>query len=380
VYAAVKSPVTGFIVRAVCLCLAASPPAVSGQDAPRPWEAGIRIGDLPPGPHDAITDVSGVLVGHVTLADGDSLNTGVTAVLPHGGDLFRERVRAAVVVGNGYGKLVGLSQVQELGELETPILLTGTLSVFRAADALIDTLLATPGNEEIRSINPVVGETNDGYLSDIRARPIGPEHVRAALRDAKSGPVAEGAVGAGRGTRALGFKGGIGTASRVVEAGADSWTVGVLVQTNFGGSLIVDGVPVGERLAEEAAAARSEPHDARGGGSVMIVIATDAPLDHRHLERLAERSFGGLARTGASLSHGSGDYAIAFSVDRGAVRLPGGGGLSRLFLAVRDATEEAIVASLFAAEAVRGHQGAAEALPVGRTLELLGRAGVLAGD
>ncbi len=361
-------------------CLTAVPADLYAQDAPRPWEAGVRIGNLSPGPHGAITDVPGVLVGHATLAEGDSLNTGVTAILPHGGDLFRERVRAAIVVGNGYGKLAGLSQVQELGELETPILLTGTLSVFRAADALIDTLLASPGNEEIRSINPVVGETNDGFLSDIRARPIGPEHVRAALRDARTGPVAEGAVGAGRGTRALGFKGGIGTASRVVPAGDESWTVGVLVQTNFGGSLIVDGVPVGELLAAEDAAARAEPHDARGGGSVMIVIATDAPLDHRHLERLAERSFGGLARAGASLSHGSGDYAIAFTVDRDAVRLPGGGSLSRLFVAVRDATEEAIVASLFAAETVQGHMGTTEALPVDRTLELLERAGVLARD
>ena len=368
----------GAAVLVVGACLGARPADLSAQEAPRPREAGIRIGNLSPGPHDAITDVSGVLVGHATLAEGDSLNTGVTAVLPHGGDLFRERVRAAIVVGNGYGKLVGLSQVQELGELETPILLTGTLSVFRAADALIDTLLASPGNEEIRSINPVVGETNDGFLSDIRARPIGPEHVRAALRDARAGPVAEGAVGAGRGTRALGYKGGIGTASRVVGAGGDSWTVGVLVQTNFGGSLIVDGVPVGDLLAAEAAAAPAEPHDARGGGSVMIVIATDAPLDHRHLERLAERSFGGLARTGASLSHGSGDYAIAFSVDRDAVRLPDGGGLSRLFVAVRDATEEAIVASLFAAETVEGHLGTAEALPVDRTIELLAQAGVLA--
>lgn len=368
------------VVAAVVMypCLVAFPADLSAQNGPRPWEAGVRIGNLSPGPHDAITDVPGVLVGHATLAEGDSLNTGVTAILPHGGDLFRERVRAAIVVGNGYGKLVGLSQVQELGELETPILLTGTLSVFRAADALIDTLLASPGNEEIRSINPVVGETNDGFLSDIRARPIEPEHVRAALRDARTGPVAEGSVGAGRGTRAFDFKGGIGTASRVVEAGDDSWTVGVLVQTNFGGSLIVDGVPVGELLAAETAAERREPHDARGGGSVMIVIATDAPLDHRHLERLAARSFGGLARTGASLSHGSGDYAIAFTVDRDAVQLPGGGGLSRLFVAVRDATEEAIVASLFAAETVEGHLGTAEALPVDRTLELLEQAGVLA--
>ena len=202
---------------------------LAAQQRPRPWDAGIRIGHLPPGPYDAITDVPGVLVGHSTLVVGDSLNTGVTAILPHDGDLFRDPVRAAIVVGNGFGKLVGLSQVQELGEIETPILLTGTLSVFRAADALIDTLLAMPGHEQIRSINPVVGETNDGYLSDIRVRPIGPEQVGEALRSAASGPVEEGAVGAGRGTRALGFKGGIGTASRVVETRQGTWTVGVLV-------------------------------------------------------------------------------------------------------------------------------------------------------
>ena len=347
------------------------------QDVPRPREAGIRIGSFDAGQHNAITDVPGVRVGHSTVSVGDSLNTGVTAVLPHGGDLFRDRVRAAIVVGNGYGKLLGYTQVQELGELETPILLTGTLSVFRAADALIDTLLAIPGNEHIRSINPVVGETNDGFLSDIRARPIAPDHVREALRGASAGPVAEGAVGAGRGTRALGFKGGIGTASRLVPVDDGAWTVGVLVQTNFGGTLVVDGVPVGELLANSEP---SEPHDARGGGSVMIVIATDAPLDHRHLERLAERSFGGLARAGASLSHGSGDYAIAFSVDRGPVRLPEGGELSHLFRAVMDSTEEAIVASLFAADSVDGHLGRAEALPVARVLEILRRAGALASE
>jgi len=352
------------------------PSALPGQDRPRPREVGIRIGHLPPGPLDAITDVPGVLVGQATLAWGDSLNTGVTAILPHRGDLFESPVRAAIVVGNGFGKLVGLSQVQELGEIETPVLLTGTLSVFRAADALIDTLLAMPGHENIRSINPVVGETNDGYLSDIRLRPIGPEQVNAALRDASTGPVREGAVGAGRGTRALGFKGGIGTASRVIATPAGTWTVGVLVQTNFGGRLVIDGVPVGDRLAETA----REPHDADGGGSVMIVLATDAPLDHRSLERLAERTFGGLARTGSSMSHGSGDYAIAFSVDRGPIDIPGGGALSRLFVGAMDATEEAIIASLFAAETTRGQLGTAEALPIDRVLDILDEAGVLAGD
>jgi D-aminopeptidase len=348
--------------------------AATAQDRPRPREAGVRIGHLAPGPADAITDVPGVLVGHSTLAVDDSLNTGVTAILPHSGDLFREPVRAAIVVGNGFGKLVGLSQVQELGEIETPILLTGTLNVFRAADALIDTLLAMPGHEEIRSINPVVGETNDGFLSDIRVRPIGPREVNAALREARGGPVREGAVGAGRGTRALGFKGGIGTASRVVETREGTWTVGVLVQTNFGGSLVIDGVPVGERLAK----AEAPPHDAEGGGSIMIVLATDAPLDHRSLERLAERAFGGLARTGSVMSHGSGDYAIAFSVDRGPISIPGGGAMSRLFVGAMDATEEAIVASLFAAETVTGPLGTARALPLERVLRILDEAGVLA--
>ena len=353
--------------------LVVHPLALQAQERPRPRDAGIRIGTLEPGAWNAITDVPGVLVGHSTLIVGDSIRTGVTAVLPHSGDLFRDRVRAAIVVGNGFGKLVGLSQVQELGELETPILLTGTLSVFAAADALIDTLLLSPGNQSIRSINPVVGETNDGFLSDVRARPIGADEVRAALRAAASGPVAEGSVGAGTGTRALGFKGGVGSASRIVPVRGEEYTVGVLVQTNFGGSLVIDGVPVGRSLT------RRVPHDAAGGGSVMIVLATDAPLDHRQLERLAARSFGGLARTGASLSHGSGDYAIAFSVSDGPPGL-GGGALSRLFVATMDATEEAIVSSLFAATTMTGHHGSAEGLPVDRVLKQLRDAGQLHDD
>lgn len=352
--------------------LVSLPLPVPAQDRPRPREAGIRIGQLRPGPLNAITDVPGVLVGHATMIEGDSIRTGVTAVLPHGGDLYRDRVPAAIVVGNGFGKLIGLSQVQELGELETPILLTGTLSVFRAADALVDTLLMTPGYENVRSINPVVGETNDGYLSDIRARPVGPEHVRAALRAAASGAVEEGSVGAGTGTRALGFKGGIGSASRQLTVGGQVYTVGVLVQTNFGGSLVIDGFPVGQRLRD------TPPHDAAGGGSIMIVVATDAPLDHRQLERLAERSFGGLARTGASLSHGSGDYAIAFTVDRSPK--PGSQGfMTGLFVAAMEATEEAIIASLFAAESTTGHLGSVEGLPVERVLRMLGEAGWLEG-
>lgn len=352
------------------LMLAGHPLRVAAQDRPRPREAGVRIGALTPGDWNAITDVPGVLVGHATLVRGDSIRTGVTAILPHSGDLFRDRVRAAIVVGNGFGKLVGLSQVQELGELETPILLTGTLSVFRVADALIDTLLQVPGNENIRSINPVVGETNDGYLSDVRARPVGDREVRTALRAAASGPVAEGAVGAGTGTRALGFKGGIGTASRRVIVRDRVYTVGALVQTNFGGWLVIDGVPVGRLLAE------SPPHDGAGGGSVMIVLATDAALDHRQLERLATRSFGGLARTGASLSHGSGDYAIAFTVSDASPDV-GGRSLSRLFRAAMEATEEAIVASLFAATTTTGHHGTAEGLPIDRVLKLLREAGRL---
>ena len=340
---------------------------------PRASDLGVRIGELPAGELNAITDVEGVRVGHFTLVEGDSIRTGVTAILPHGGSLFHDRVRAALVVGNGFGKLVGATQLSELGELETPILLTGTLSVWRAADALVDTLLGSPGYEEVRSINPVVGETNDGWLSDIRARPIGEREVRAALRDAQGGPVQEGSVGAGTGTRALGWKGGIGTASRRVRTGKGDHTVGVLVQSNFGGSLVVGGVPVGRLLSEAAREVRQPPADASGGGSIMIVIATDAPLEHRALERLAARSFGGLARTGAALSHGSGDYAIAFSTHRGAPDSLDGQQLTGLFMAVQEATEEAILNSLFRATSVTGHRGRrSEAIPIEPLREVLG--------
>jgi D-aminopeptidase len=337
----------------------------------------VVIGRLPTGPWNAITDVRGVRVGHRTVWVGDSIRTGVTAVLPHSGNVFETRPRAAISVGNGFGKLVGLSQVNELGELETPVLLTGTLSVFRAADALLDTLLAHPDNRHVVSMNPVVGETNDGYLSDIRVRPIEPVHVREALRTASTGPVAEGSVGAGTGTRALGWKGGIGTASRVVRTGGGNATVGVLVQTNFGGSLRVDGVAVGDSLASQGLRSGSPAPDTHRDGSVMIVIATDLPLAHRELERLAFRAFLGIGRTGSYMSNGSGDYAIAFSVGDGEP-IHDGATLSGVFEAVVEATEEAVLNSLFRALTVTGHRGRrAEALPLGPTLDILRAAGVL---
>ena len=344
---------------------------VEGQEArPRARDVGIDIGVLEAGPLNAITDVEGVRVGHRTLIVGDSIRTGVTAVLPHGGNLFANKVAGAIVVRNGFGKLVGLSQVNELGQIETPILLTGTLSVFRAADALVDTLLAIPENADVRSINPIVGETNDGYLSDIRARPIQPEHVREALRVASTGPVEEGSVGAGTGTRALGWKGGIGTASRRLPESSGGYTVGALVQTNYGGLLTVAGVPVGRFVRADRP---EEPRrDDNEGGSVMIVIATDAPLAHRELERVAERAFTGIARTGSYMSHGSGDYAIAFSTHRGPVELPDGGLLTRLFVATAEAVEEAVLNSLFKATTTVGYRGhRAEALPISDVLEVL---------
>ena len=353
------------------------------QERPRLRDVGVTIGQVSTGNLNAITDVDGVRVGHETIRRGDSLRTGVTAVLPHGGNLFRETVPAAAAVGNGFGKLVGTTQVNELGEIETPILLTGTLSVFRAADALVDTMLAMPANRDVRSINPVVGETNDGFLSDIRERPIDPRHVRSALRAAASGPVEEGSVGAGTGTTALGWKGGIGTASRVVETDEGRFTVGVLTQTNYGGHLRVDGVPVAEELdrdgitsggADEDGGDAVEIDDAGGSpgeGSVMIVVATDAPLAHRELRRVADRTFLGISRTGSYMSHGSGDYALVFSTDRRSERITDGGVMSDLFEATVEATEEAALNSLFAATTVRGHRGTARAVPIGRVLEIM---------
>ncbi len=353
------------------LCLAWVSPVVADEPPrrPRARELGIVIGTLPTGPLNAITDVPGVRVGHVTLQEGVHLNTGVTAILPHAGNLFQERVPAAVFVGNGFGKLLGVTQVEELGELETPVLLTGTLSVWKAADAMVDWMLRQPGMEAVRSINPVVGETNDGFLSDIRARPIRAEHVVQALETAQGGPVAEGTVGAGTGTTAFGFKGGIGTSSRQLPREQGGYVVGVLVQSNFGGDLTVAGVRVEPELPRLPPAANPG-----GDGSIMIIVATDAPLSARNLRRLAARTMAGLARTGSSLSNGSGDYALAFSTaeecrrrqggtPRGGVALPNEA-MSPLFRAAADATEEAVLNSLFRATTVTGHRGVARALPV----------------
>jgi len=286
--------------------------AVYAQARPRARELGVAPGVLPPGALNSITDVAGVLVGQVTVVEGDSVRTGITAILPHSGNLFLQRVPAAIVVGNGFGKLLGTTQVNELGELETPILLTCTLCVWKAADAMVEWLLGHQGMQNVRSINPVVGETNDGYELNIaiRSRPITAAHVRQALTSARSGPVEEGSVGAGTGTRAFEWKGGIGTSSRKVSASIGGWTVGVLVQSNFGGVLQIMGAPVGRELGRHKfSSAMREKAD----GSIMIVVATDAPLSDRNLKRLASRALMGLARTGSVASNGSGDYVISFS-------------------------------------------------------------------
>lgn len=349
------------------------------NERPRARDIGLAVGSLPPGPLNAITDVAGVAVGHATLIRGDSVRTGVTAVLPHAGNLFREKVPGAVFVGNGFGKLAGSTQVNELGEIETPILLTSTLNVWRVADALIDYMLALPGNEDVRSINPLVAETNDGALNDIRGRHAGRDEVFAAIRNAKGGPVEEGAVGAGTGTIAFGFKGGIGTASRRLPEEQGGYTVGVLAQTNFGGDLRIGGAPVGRELGRRKKDA--------GDGSVILVIATDAPVGARNLRRMAARSMMGLARTGSSASNGSGDYAIAFSTapelrihaDRPSqpARLLRNDAMSPLFLAVIEATEEAVYNSLFRATTMRGRGRTVEALPIERTIEILRKCGVI---
>jgi D-aminopeptidase len=364
---------------------------------PRARDIGLAPGVLPPGRLNAITDVEGVRVGHATLVKGADVRTGVTAVLPHAGNTFQEKVPAAVFVGNGFGKLMGSTQVEELGELETPILLTSTLNVPRAADALLDWVLGLPGNQEVRSVNAVVAETNDGFLNDIRGRHVGREEVFAALRSAQGGEVAEGSVGAGTGTVAFGFKGGIGTASRVLPAARGGYTVGVLVQTNFGGVLTMNGAPVGRELGryylredlEPAGQAspgggRTPPPPAdRADGSVIIVVATDAPLDARNLRRLAARAMLGLGRTGSPSTQGSGDYVIAFStapslrVRHGDTSLRrtevlSNEAVSPLFLACVEATEEAVYNSLLRATTVRGRSGnRAEALPIERTVEIL---------
>ncbi len=390
--------------------LFSSADAMSQESRPRARDLGMEIGIFATGLNNAITDVQGVRIGHSTVIEGDRIRTGVTAIIPHSNDLFRSRVPAAIHVGNGFGKLLGVTQVRELGELETPILLTCTLCVWRAADAMVEWLLEGEGMEGVGSINPVVGETNDGGLNDIRTRPITPDHVRAALEGATEGPVEEGSVGAGTGTRAFGWKGGIGTSSRVVPEGLGGYTVGVLVQSNFGGILTMNGAPVGQELgrysfrgAVTGGDGTSVPADAPsdevweegwrnqdgsieedvGQGSIMMVIATDAPLSDRNLERLAKRAIMGLARTGSFAGNGSGDYVIAFSTSesvrreadeprRPVVELTNNE-MSALFQATVEATEESIYNSLLKATSVTGMGRTADALPIDDVIEVLTR-------
>ncbi len=386
----------------------ADKPSADKEDRPRARDIGLIVGVLPTGPLNAITDVAGVRVGQVSVIRGDKVRTGVTAILPHGGNLFRERVPGAVFVGNGFGKLMGSTQVNELGEIETPILLTSTLCMARVADALLDYMLALPGNEDARSINPLVAETNDFVLNDVRGRHVGRDEVLTALKNSKEGAVDEGAVGAGTGTVAFGFKGGIGTSSRRLPKSMGGYTVGVLVQTNFGGVLSINGAPVGKELdrwflrneleaprregAEEVSAADAAQTD-RADGSIVVVIATDAPINARNLRRLAARSMLGLGRTGSAATNGSGDYAIAFSsasdvridtlainkdlYEPRAVKLLANDALSPLFLAVIEATEEAIYNSLFRARTVTGQGVTVEALPIERTIEVLRKHGAI---
>ncbi len=373
----------------------------SAQNQQRTRDLGIHTGILPTGQWNAITDVEGVKVGHKTRIEGTNIRTGVTAILPHSGNMFRERVPAVVYVGNGFGKALGFTQVQELGELETPLALTNTLSIFNAAHGVADYVLNQPGNENVRSVNPVVGETNDGWLNDIRARIISTEDVYDAIKAAETGPVEEGNVGAGTGTTALGFKGGIGTASRVVPENLGGYTVGVLVQSNFGGVLTINGAPVGEELGNHYLATRQTAPSGQTGvlaknltgedgydfdtdGSIMIVVATDAPITSRNLERLAKRAFLGIAKVGGFASNGSGDYVIAFSTNPEVrIRLDGdeftqtntelkNSAMTPLFLAAVEATEEAILNSLFMAETMEGTDGRVmESLPVDEVMEIL---------
>lgn len=349
----------------------------------RARELGITTGILPTGKWNAITDVPGVKVGHTSVIQGDNVRTGVTAIIPHEGNIFQDKVAAAVYIGNGFGKMMGISQIQELGNIETPILLTNTLNAPKVADALIDYMIKLPGNERVRSVNSVIGETNDGGLNDIRGRHVQAQHVLQSLTKANSGPVAEGNVGAGVGTETLGFKGGIGTASRKLPASKGGYTVGVLVQSNFGGVLQINGAPVGRELQNFYMMEKKEPYKA--DGSCMIIIATDAPLSSRNLERLAKRSYISFGNVGGFSSNGSGDYSIAFSTNP-AVRVPYNNKnqieidvkdvhndeLSALFMAVWEATEEALLNSMFMAEDMTGiNNRTVKALPIKETLEIL---------
>ncbi|MBA2688021.1 MAG: P1 family peptidase [Gemmatimonadaceae bacterium] len=350
---------------------------------PRARDIGLVTGVFTPGVLNGITDVPGVTVGQFTVIEGDSIRTGITAILPHAGNTYKEKVPAAVVIGNGFGKLVGYTQIHELGEIETPILLTCTLCVWKAADAMVSWLLAKPDMQEVRSINAVVGETNDRGVNDIRARPIKPEHVVRALESASAGPVEEGSVGAGTGTRAFRWKGGIGTSSRKLPASLGGYTVGVLVQSNFGGMLTMNGAPVGRELGGYPFQRETETAE-RGQGSIMIVVATDAPLNPRTLERLGTRALLGLARTGGNMGNGSGDYVISFSTAKSVRRFESDTAvtvqdipnepMSQLFQAAAEATEEAIYNSILKATTTKGYKGAVlYALPLDSVMPILRR-------
>ena len=368
------------------LVVSAAPDDTSAQ-RPRLRDLGLEVGIFHTGKLNAITDVAGVRVGHVTLVVAESIRTGVTAILPHEGNLFQEKVPAAIVVGNGFGKLVGSTQVEELGQIETPVLLTNTLSVWNVADGVVDYMLALPGNENVRSINPIVGETNDGGLNDIRGRHVTRAHAAEAIRIAKPGAVVEGCVGAGTGTVCFGWKGGIGTSSRLLPSSLGGFTVGVIVQTNFGGVLDIAGVPIGKELGRFSY--RNEVKNP-GDGSCMIVIATDAPLNSAQLKRLAQRATLALGRTGSSMSHGSGDYVIAFSAAHDVRIHPDDQRiqliprlreddlqlLSPLFQAVVESTEEAVYNSLLKATTTKGYHGTeVEALPVEKVRDILRKYG-----
>ncbi|MGN6154916.1 MAG: DmpA family aminopeptidase [Sphingomicrobium sp.] len=358
--------------------------ASAADHRPRAREAGIMIGILPPGPLNAITDVAGVKVGQVTIVEGANIRTGVTAILPHGGNLYQDKVPAGFSVGNAYGKFMGSTQIQELGEIETPIVLTNTLNVPEAAAGIVEWTLKQPGNEQVRSVNAIVGETNDGTLNDIRARRVRPADAIAAIELAKTGPVEEGAVGAGTGTIAFSWKGGIGTSSRQLPASLGGWTVGVLVQTNYGGVLQVGGVPVGQALGQYYL--KDELSKASGDGSCIVVIATDAPLSDRNLERLAHRGLLGIVRTGSPMTNGSGEYAVAFSTNADVRRTPErrakpstivdlpNDQMSPLFEAAVEAAEEAAINSLFAATPMDGNGRHIDALPVDQVVKLYKRA------
>jgi D-aminopeptidase len=358
--------------------------ANAADHRPRAREAGITFGILPTGPLNAITDVAGVKVGQVTINEGSTIHTGVTAILPHGGNLYQDKVPAGFAVGNAYGKFMGSTQIEELGEIETPIVLTNTLNVPEAAAGIVEWTLKQPGNEQVRSVNAVVGETNDGTLNDIRARRVKPSDAVAAIESAKTGPVEEGAVGAGTGTIAFSWKGGIGTSSRKLPANLGGWTVGILVQTNYGGVLQVAGVPIGQALGQYYL--KDELSKASGDGSCIVVIATDAPLSDRNLERLAHRGLLGIARTGSPMTNGSGEYAVAFSTNADVRRTPERRAkpsaiidlpneqMSPLFEAAVEAAEEAAINSLFAATAMDGNGRHIDALPVDKVIELYRRA------